>query len=116
MPEFLAETYAPGPAPGPAPSAAGMPLAAGPASGPGAPARFPGAVAVPGDQTCLCRYQAPSAGAARGAMTRAGLRPGRITRAVTARPPRPGLAPGTQATTGPPAPSPGLRGTSARPP
>jgi hypothetical protein len=119
MPEFLAETYAPRPAAGPAaPGVAGMPLAAGPASGPGAPARCPGAVAVPGDQTCLCPYQAPSAGAARGAMTRAELLPGRITRAVTARPPRtrPGLAPGTQATTGPPAPSPGPRGSSARPP
>jgi hypothetical protein len=113
MPEFLAETYAPGTA---APRAGDLALAADQVSRPGAPVRFLRAVVVPDEETCFCLYQAPSAGAVREAMTRAGLRPVRITRAVTITPPRTGAgpAPGTQATTRPSAPSPDPQGTSAR--
>jgi hypothetical protein len=119
MLEFLTETYAPRGAPGTAaPTAAEAALAAEQVSRPGAPVRFPRAVVVPDDHTCFCPYQAPSAGAVRAAMTRAGLWPGRITGAVTVRPPRtrPGPAPGTQAPTAPPAPAPDPPGTSTRPP
>jgi len=115
MPEFLAETYAPGTA---APGADDLALTADQLSRRGAPVRFLGAVVVPDEETCFCLYQAPSAATVREAMTRAGLRPDRITRAVTIRPPRtrPGPAPGAQATPRPPAPSPDPLGTSARPP
>ncbi len=98
MPEFLAETYAPRDAVGTAaPCADDIALAAGEVSRPGAPVRFLGAVVVPEDETCFCLYQAPSAGAVREAMTRAELRPERITQAVSIRPPqarqdRPGAA------------------------
>jgi hypothetical protein len=89
MPDFLAETYAPRDAPGTAaPRADDLARAAAQASGPSAPVRFLGAVVVPDEETCFCLYQAPSAGAVREAMTRAGLPPERITRAVTVRPPR----------------------------
>jgi hypothetical protein len=95
MPEFLAETYTPRGAPGApgtsaaAPRAADIARAAGHASGPGAPVRFLGAIAVPGEETCFWLYQAPTAGAVRAAMAAAGLCPERITPAVTIRPPRP---------------------------
>jgi hypothetical protein len=118
MPDFLAETYAPRDAPGTAaPRPDDLARAAAQASGPSAPVRFLGAVVVPDEETCFCLYQAPSAGAVREAMTRAGLRPERITRAVTVRPPRtrPGPGPGAQATARPPAPSPDRQGTSSGP-
>jgi hypothetical protein len=86
MPEFLAETYAPSTA---APRAGDLSLAAEQASQPGAPVRFLGAVVVPEEETCFCLYQAPSAGAVRTAMARAWLRPERVTRAVSVRPPAP---------------------------
>lgn len=86
MPEFLAEAYTPRGAA--APRAAGLALAAGQASGQEAPVRFLGAVAVPDDETCFYLYQAPSAGAVRAALARAGLRPERITPAVAIPPPR----------------------------
>jgi len=90
MPEFLAETYTPREEPGAAaPRAADLARAAAQASGPGAPVRFLGAVAVPGEETCFWLYQAPTADAVHAAMTAAGLRPERITPAVTLRPPRP---------------------------
>jgi hypothetical protein len=87
MPEFLAETYTPRKGPGAAaPSAADLTRAAAQASGPGAPVRFLGAVIVPGEETGFWLYQAPAAAAVRAAMTAAGLRPERITPAVTIRP------------------------------
>jgi hypothetical protein len=93
MPEFLAETYAPRGAPGTAaPTAAGL-ARAGQASQDGAPVRFLGAILVPEEETCFWLYQAPSAAAVRAAMTRAGLRPERITPAVPVRPPDPVPAP-----------------------
>jgi hypothetical protein len=90
MPEFLAETYTPREGPGAAaPRAGDLARAAGQASGPGAPVRFLGAVIIPGEETGFWLYQAPSAAAVRAAMTAAGLRPDRITPAMTIRPPRP---------------------------
>jgi hypothetical protein len=100
MPEFLAETYAPRGTPDTvAPSADDIALAADQVSQPGAQVRFLGAIAVPEDETCFCLYQAPSADAVREAMTRARLRPERISQAVTLAPPhaRPRPAPSTQA-------------------
>src|SRR5215469_12964919 len=94
MPEFLAETYTPrGGLGAAAPRAADLALAAGQASGHGAPVRLLGAIAVPDDETCFYLYQAPSAGAVRAAMTRAGLRPDRISPAVSIRPPDPAASP-----------------------
>ena len=105
MPEFLAETYAPRDPPGTdtaARRAAQAALAADQTSRPGAPVRLLGAIVVPEEETCFYLYQAPSAGAVRAAVTRAGLRPDRITRAAWIRPPRrtPGRrrAPGRTAT------------------
>ena len=90
MPQFLAETYAPRDAAGAGvPSDGDITRAADQASGPGAPVRFLGAIAVPGEETCFGQYQAPTADAVRAAMAAAGLRPERITPAVTIRPPRP---------------------------
>jgi hypothetical protein len=55
-PEFVAETYAPRGAPGTAAPRAGDPApAAQQVSRPQAPARFPGAVVVPDEKTCLTR-------------------------------------------------------------
>jgi Protein of unknown function (DUF4242) len=89
MPDFLAETYAPRGAAGTAtPRAADIALAAEQASRPDAQVRFLGAIVVPEEETCFWLYKAPSAGAVREAMTRAGLRPERITPAVPVRPPR----------------------------
>ena len=91
MPEFLAETYAPRDPPGTdtaARRAAQAALAADQTSRPGAPVRLLGAIVVPEEETCFYLYQAPSAGAVRAAVTRAGLRPDRITRAGWIRPPR----------------------------
>jgi len=83
MPQFLAETYAPRDAAGAGvPSDGDITRAADQASGPGAPVRFLGAIAVPGEETCFGLYQAPTADAVRAAMAAAGLRPERITRAV----------------------------------
>ena len=81
-----------------APSAAGVALAAGQTSQDGGPVRLLGAVVVPEEETCFWLYQAPSAGAVRAAMTRAGLRPEWITQAVSIRPPDPALAPRARAT------------------
>jgi len=109
MPEFLAETYTPRHAPGtPAPSADDVARAAANAGGPGALVRFLGAVAVPEEETCFWLYQAPSAAAVRTAMTAAGLRPERITQAVSVRPPAPGAA-GTPASQPQPAGRPAPR-------
>jgi hypothetical protein len=105
MREFLAETYAPREGPGGAGARAGdIARAAAQASGPGAPVCFLGAVAVPGEETCFWLYQAPTAEAVRAAMAAAGLRPERITPAVTIRPPRP-ARPGGAPAAGPPPPS-----------
>ena len=98
MPEFLAETYTPCGAPVPRPAEAA--LAAEQASRPWAPACFLGAIVVPEEETCFWLYQAPSAGAVHAAMTAAGLRPERITEAVSIRPPDP--APGPQGQAGHP--------------
>ena len=94
MPEFLAETYTPRDAAGGAPRAGDIARAAGQAGGPGEPVRFLGAILVPGEETGFWLYQAPAADAVRAAMAAAGLRPERITPAVTLRPPpaRPGGA------------------------
>jgi Protein of unknown function (DUF4242) len=94
MPEFLAETYAPRLAPGTAaPSAADAALAADQASCAGGTVRFLGAILVPDEETCFWLYEAPSADAVRAAMTRARLRPDRITPAVPIRPSDPALSP-----------------------
>ena len=86
------------------PHAAGQAArAVGQASRPGAPVCFLGAIAVPEEETCFWLYQAPSADAVRAAMTAAGLRPERITPAVTLRPPRP-ARPGGGAAVGTPPP------------
>ena len=95
MPEFLAETYTPRDTAGACARAGDIALAAAQASGPGAPVRFLGAILVPGEETGFWLYQAPTAAAVRAAMAAAGLRPERITPAVTIRPPHP--APGTNA-------------------
>lgn len=99
MPQFLAEIYAPFRCPDAgAQRAADVALAAGQVSRPGAPVRFLGAIAVPGEETWFYLYQAPSADAVRAAMNRAGLRPERITPAVSITPPDPAL--GTESKTG----------------
>jgi hypothetical protein len=104
MPEFVAETYTPPEGPGTAaPRAGDLARAAAQASQPGAPVRFLGAIIVPGEETGFWLYQAPSADAVRAAMTAAGLRPERITPAVTLRPPRP-ARPGGGAAVGTPPP------------
>ena len=54
----------------------------------GRPVRCLGAINVPGEETCFCLYQAPSAGAVREAMTRAELRPERIAQALSIGPPQ----------------------------
>jgi hypothetical protein len=102
MPEFLAETYTPRDTLGAAPGTGDLGRAAAQASGPGAPARFLGAIAVPREETCFWLYQAPSADAVRAAMTAAGLRPERITPAVTIRPPCPARPGGGAPPAGPP--------------
>jgi hypothetical protein len=91
MPEFMAETYTPRGGPGGAavPRAADLARAAAQASAPGAAVRFLGAILLPGEETGFWLYQAQAAEAVRAAMTAAGLRPERITPAVTLRPPRP---------------------------
>ena len=54
MPEFSAETYTPGTA---APRARDLALAAHQVTQPQAPVRFPDAVVVPNQETCLiCRW------------------------------------------------------------
>jgi len=106
MPEFLAETYTPRFAPGtPAPGPGELAQVAAHARGPGGPARFLGAIAVPEEETCFWLYQAPTADAVRAAMTAAGLRPERITPAVTLRPPRSARPGGGAPPAGPPPPS-----------
>jgi hypothetical protein len=90
MGAFLAETYAPREAAGTAaPRAGDLARAAANASGPGAPVHFLGAIIVPGEETGFWLYQAPTAEAVRAAMGAAGLRPERITPAVTIWPPHP---------------------------
>ena len=101
MPEFLIETYLPREARDIATLRAGD--AAEQLSEQGAPIHFLCAIFVPEEETCFYLYQAPSAGAVRAAMSRAGLQPGRITPAVAVRPLpiRPGPAAGTGIITGP---------------
>jgi len=106
MPEFLAETYTPRDASGAAaPRAGDIARAAAHASRPGAPVRFLGAILVPAEETCFWLYQAPAAEAVLAAMTAAGLRPERITPAVTLRPPRSARPGGGAPPAGPPPPS-----------
>ena len=114
MPEFLAETYVPRDAPAPAvPRPGDIAQGADQASQPGAPVRFLGAVLVPHEETCFWLYQAPSADAVRAAMTRARLRPERITPAVSIQPSDPALSPrATPIATSSPVPD----GISCRPP
>ena len=102
MPEFLAETYTPRGAPRRTPPTS---RAAEQANGLGGPVRFPGAIVVPEEETCFWLYQAPTADAVRAAMTAAGLRPERITPAVTLRPPRSARPGGGAPPAGPPPPS-----------
>ena len=111
MPEFLTETYTPRDAA--VPSAADLMLAAGQASGPEGLIRFLGAINVPEDETCFYLYLAPSADAVRAAMTAAGLRPERVTPAVTLGPLN--SAPGPAPSTRPPAPPPDPQGTAPGP-
>jgi hypothetical protein len=116
MPEFLAETYIPRGAPGTsaaAPSAGDLARAVEQTSRPGAPVRFLGAVAIPEEETCFWLYQAACAGAVRAAMTAAGLRPERVTPAVTLGPLN--SAPGPAPSTRPPAPPPDPQGTAPGP-
>jgi hypothetical protein len=118
MPEFLAETYAPRDAPDLlTPGAAAAALAADQITDQGTQVRLLHAIILPEDETCLYLFQAPSASAVRAAMTRARLRPDRITPAVPVRPPcaRPDPAPGTGGTTQPAAPSPDPPGTCSGP-
>jgi len=102
MPEFLAETYT---APEALSSAALRVGELAQAVGPAAPARFLGAIAVPAEETCFYLYQAPTAAAVRAAMAAAGLRPERITPAVTIRPPSPARPSGGARAVGPPPPA-----------
>jgi hypothetical protein len=103
MPEFLAETYTPYEGLGDAGSRADdIARAAAQASQPGAPVCFLGAIAVPAEETCFWLYHAPAADAVRAAMTAAGLRPERITPAVTLRPPRPARLGSSAPPAGPP--------------
>jgi hypothetical protein len=107
MPEFVAETYTAREGPGDAavPLAGDLARAAAQASGPGAPVRFLGAILVPGEEIGFWLYQAPAADAVRAAMTAAGLRPERITPAMTIRPPRPARPGGGAPAAGLPPPS-----------
>jgi hypothetical protein len=91
MPEFLAETYTPRDTPGTAAADAGD------------LARFLGAILVPGEETGFWLYQGPTADAVRAAMAAAGLRPERITAAVTIWP-SPPARPGRAAAAGAPPP------------
>ncbi len=109
MPEFLAETYLSRLAP--APGAASLARAAERVSGQEAPVRFLGAIHVPEEETCFYLYQAPAAVGVHTAMTAAGLRPERITRAVPIRPPASHLIPQTPY----PAAPPGRDSRTARP-
>ena len=102
MPQFLAETYTPRDGLGGAALRAGdLARAAEQASRPGAPVRFLGAIAIRAEETCFWLYQAPTAAAVGAAMAAAGLRPERITPAVTLRPPRPARPGGGASTAGP---------------
>ena len=98
MPQFLAETYA-------APDAASLAtlrardiaISTEHVNQEAGPVWFLGAIFVPEDETCFYLYQAASADIVRAAMTRAGLRPERITLARsigrTATAPAAGAAP-----------------------
>jgi hypothetical protein len=101
MPEFLAETYTPRDGLG-APAPGDLAQAAAQASRPGAAVRFLGAVLLPAEETGFWLYQAPSAEAVRAAMTAAGLRPERITPALTIGPPGPPRSGGGAPAAGPP--------------
>src|SRR5215472_4580678 len=85
MPQFLAETYTPRAPDITAVAAGHLALATEQLSEEAATLRLLGAVFVPDDETCFFLYQAASADAVRAAMSRARLRPGRITRAVSIR-------------------------------
>ena len=87
MPQFLAETYTPRGTDVTAVAAGDIALATEQVSEQTPAVRLLGAVFVPDDETCFFLYLAPSADAVREAMTRARLRPGRITRAVSISPP-----------------------------
>ena len=78
--EFLVETYAPDVAALRAEDAA---LAAEQVRQEGAQIRFLRAIFVPEDEISFYLFQASSADAVRLAMTRAGVRPDRITKAVS---------------------------------
>jgi hypothetical protein len=92
--EFLAETYAPYEAPSAAASLEGLALAADQVTQAGAEVRLQRTIYVPEDDTCFYLFQAASADAVREAMTRAGLRPDRITQAVSTETNQPAFAKG----------------------
>jgi hypothetical protein len=81
--EFLVETYASYEAPSAAASVEGLSLAADQVSETGADVRLQLAIFVPEDDVAFYLFEASSADAVRDAMTRAGLRPDRITEAVS---------------------------------
>jgi hypothetical protein len=81
--EFLVETYAPYEAPSAAASVKGLSLAADQVSGTRAQVRLQRAIHLPADDIAFYLFEASSADAVRDAMTRAGLRPDRITEAVS---------------------------------
>jgi hypothetical protein len=83
MPEFLVETYASYEAPSAAASLKGLSLAADQVSETGAEVRLQHAIHLPADDISFYLFKASSADAVRDAMTRAGLRPDRITEAVS---------------------------------
>ena len=84
MSEFLVETYAPHETPtAAARHAEDVSLAADQASETGPDVRFLRAVFVPEDDISFYLFEASSAAAVRDAMTRAGLRPDRITEAFS---------------------------------
>jgi len=84
MPEFLAETYTARDAPGIVSlHARDIAIATEQVNQKAGPVNFLGAVFLPQEETCFYLYQAISADAVREAMTRAGLRPERITQAVS---------------------------------
>jgi hypothetical protein len=83
MSEFLVETYAQYEAPSAAASLERLSRAADQLSKTGAEVRLQRAIYLPEDDTCFYLFQASSADAVRDAMRGAGLRPDRITQAVS---------------------------------
>lgn len=83
MGEYLVEGYLPRPGSDELPRAAARARgAADELAQAGTPVRYLGAIFIPGDETCFHLYEAPSAGAARTASMRAGIKFERIVDAV----------------------------------